>query len=127
MRFIVDANLPPRVARFLEEQGHEAHHVAELSIGAAASDNEIVAWAESHQAAVVSKDSDFRSLQLAAKKPTRLLIVATGNISTRDLIAVLSPRLQTIVDALAEAECVELHRAMVVIATEAPEPWPVAA
>lgn len=35
MRFLVDAQLPPALCRWLHERGHEAAHVAELGLIAA--------------------------------------------------------------------------------------------
>jgi predicted nuclease of predicted toxin-antitoxin system len=35
MRFIVDAQLPPALARWLAAKGHEAEHVADLQMEAA--------------------------------------------------------------------------------------------
>ena len=32
MKFIVDAQLPPALARWLREQGHQAEHVAEAGL-----------------------------------------------------------------------------------------------
>ncbi|MGM0984784.1 MAG: DUF5615 family PIN-like protein [Pseudomonadota bacterium] len=44
MRFLVDAQLPPALARWLTEQGHHAEHVADLKMEAA-SDAAIWRWA----------------------------------------------------------------------------------
>jgi predicted nuclease of predicted toxin-antitoxin system len=35
LRFIVDAQLPPTLAEFIEEAGHHAEHVAALGLAAA--------------------------------------------------------------------------------------------
>jgi predicted nuclease of predicted toxin-antitoxin system len=40
MRFLVDAQLPPALARWRAEQGHQAEHVADINL-AAASDGTI--------------------------------------------------------------------------------------
>lgn len=41
MRFLVDAQLPARLARFLTDAGHPAVHTSELPDGNRTSDNEI--------------------------------------------------------------------------------------
>ena len=58
MRFVVDAQLPPALARRLEALGHRAEHVADLGL-TSASDNEIRDYAAGVGAAIVTKDEDF--------------------------------------------------------------------
>ena len=58
MRFVVDAQLPPALARRLETLGHTAEHVADRGM-AAASDNTIHDYAASVGAVIVTKDEDF--------------------------------------------------------------------
>jgi predicted nuclease of predicted toxin-antitoxin system len=36
VKFLVDANLPPALAQWLASEGHEARHVADLGMQAAA-------------------------------------------------------------------------------------------
>ncbi|MDR0482353.1 MAG: DUF5615 family PIN-like protein [Cellulomonadaceae bacterium] len=89
MRFIVDANLPFSLVKLLRDHGHTADHVGGLDIGKDASDTVIAQWADTQNAVVVSKDADFRLLQIATDRPPRLLLVGTGNISNRDLRALV--------------------------------------
>jgi predicted nuclease of predicted toxin-antitoxin system len=58
MRFLVDAQLPPALARFLAANGHEAQHLADLGLQAA---SDAVIWdaAPSSKSAIVTKDEDF--------------------------------------------------------------------
>jgi len=58
MRFIVDAQLPPALARWLAAQGHEAEHVADHHM-AAASDTVIWDFALKAPAVIITKDEDF--------------------------------------------------------------------
>ncbi len=58
MRFIIDAQLPPALARLLAALGHEAEHVAD-KLMASASDREIWDLALSASAVIVTKDEDF--------------------------------------------------------------------
>lgn len=89
MRFLVDAQLPPALCRWLRERGHEAAHVAELGL-VAADDASIAARAEADGAVLVSKDEDFVTLRL----PDRfgLLWLRCGNATNRALVAWLEPR-----------------------------------
>ena len=58
MRFLVDAQLPPALARWLAAQGHEAEHVVDCEL-AQASDPAIWDYAISVGAIIVTKDEDF--------------------------------------------------------------------
>ena len=57
MKFLVDANLPPALAQWLVSEGHEARHVADLGMQAAA-DREIWQHARDSGACIVTKDED---------------------------------------------------------------------
>ncbi|MEM6626124.1 MAG: DUF5615 family PIN-like protein [Pseudomonadota bacterium] len=54
----VDQNLPPNLARWLSNQGHEATHVQDLNL-AESDDATIIARALDAQAVIISKDDDF--------------------------------------------------------------------
>ena len=58
MRFIVDAQLPPALARCLTTQGVEAEHVFDVGL-TEASDAVICQRAMDRVAIVMSKDEDF--------------------------------------------------------------------
>lgn len=101
MRFLIDAQLPPALARWLRDRGHEAEHVADLDrIGA--SDAAIAERAETTGAVLVSKDEDFLTLRL----PDRfaLLWLRRGNATNRALFGWLEPRWGEIERLLAEGE-----------------------
>lgn len=89
MRFLIDAQLPPALAGWLRERGHEAEHVAEVGMLAAA-DAEIAGFAERGGAVLATKDEDFLALRL----PNRfaLLWLRCGNATNRALFAWLEPR-----------------------------------
>ncbi len=58
MRFIVDAQLPPALARWLVEAGHNARHVEEVGLREA-EDIPIWRYALDNNAVVITKDEDF--------------------------------------------------------------------
>ncbi len=58
MKLLIDANLAPLVAAALNAEGHEAVHVGDIGL-LSASDEEILEWADEHDHAVVTADSDF--------------------------------------------------------------------
>lgn len=57
-RFLVDAQLPPALARWLEKTGHHAQHVDDVGL-ARASDRDIWDYAIKTGAAVITKDEGF--------------------------------------------------------------------
>lgn len=89
MNFLVDAQLPPALCRWLADRGHSAVHVSEVDL-LAASDAAIAARAEALGETLVSKDEDFILLRL----PDRfaLLWLRCGNASNRALADWLEAR-----------------------------------
>lgn len=61
MRFLVDAQLPARLANRLTAVGHDAVHTSEMPNGNRSTDVEIEALAESDDRVVVTKDGHFRN------------------------------------------------------------------
>lgn len=83
MRFVVDAQLPPRLADWLRARGHVSEHVDE-TLGLQASDSAIVA--HSNGAVIVSKDGDFAQGFDLADAGAQLLWIRIGNCSNRALL-----------------------------------------
>lgn len=110
MKFVVDAQLPRRLARHIEEAGHQAIHTLDLPLGNRTPDREIIRLAEAEDRVVVTKDADFVDEHLLRGRPRRLLFVATGNISNAELEGLLLRNLGRIVDLLNESAFLELGR-----------------
>lgn len=108
MKFLVDAQLPARLARLLSKAGHDAAHTSELPDGNRTPDPQITELADDQGRVVVTKDSGFRHGHLLSRSPRRLLVVATGNITNAALLALFEAHLGTLVDALGEADFLEL-------------------
>ena len=89
MKFLIDAQLPPALVRWLAERGHEATHVRAIGM-VSASDADIAARAAVDGAVLVSKDEDFVTLRL----PDRFALVwlRCGNALNRVFFAWLTPR-----------------------------------
>lgn len=115
MNFLVDAQLPARLARVLRDAGHDAIHCQSLPNGNRSTDAEIASSADADDRVVITKDRDFRDGHLLRGVPRRLLLVVTGNITNDQLLAVLAGNLDQIVDALDEARFVELGATSLVV------------
>jgi predicted nuclease of predicted toxin-antitoxin system len=115
VKFLVDAQLPARLARFFAGAGHDVVHTSELPDGNRTSDARIAEVADDEGRVVVTKDRDFRDGHLLSGSPRRLLVVATGNITNAALLGLFEANLDAVVGALGEADFVELGpEAMVV-------------
>ncbi|HEX8667926.1 MAG TPA: DUF5615 family PIN-like protein [Allosphingosinicella sp.] len=101
MKFLVDAQLPPELCRWLEARGHEAVHVFDLGM-AGASDADVAGRAEADGAVLVSKDEDFLLLRL----PDRFtfLWLRCGNASNRRLAVWLEERWEQVEGLLQSGE-----------------------
>lgn len=109
MNFLIDAQLPRRLCNWLAESGSDAIHTLDLPDGNETTDSEICRLARDEQRIVVTKDSDFVQSHLLTGDPPRLLLVATGNISNRELIGLFERNLAYLVEAFESASFVELQ------------------
>lgn len=101
MRFLVDAQLPPALARFLGEKGHAAEHVSDVGL-AEASDADIWRFAARHEAVIITKDEDFPVLRLTGRYHSTVVWVRIGNCSRAELLrrfGVLLSRIEAMVMA----------------------------
>lgn len=115
MRFLVDAQLPRRLASWLNANGHDALHTLDLPHANRTADDEICRLADAQQRVVITKDDDFVYSFLVSSRPERLLLVSTGNISNAALMALFADRLPVLVESYAAYRFVELTRASVLL------------
>lgn len=87
MRFLVDAQLPRRLAVWLAGAGHDAIHTLDLPHANRTLDDAICGVADAENRIVVTKDDDFVYSFLVQGRPARLLLIGTGNISNTELWA----------------------------------------
>lgn len=102
MRFLIDAQLPPGLARWLSARGYPSEHVHDLGLGAA-SDDRVEAKARELRAVIWSKDSDFTDRSRQAQGP-QVVWIRLGNTSNAALQANIAQQLPTIRAALAAGE-----------------------
>lgn len=98
MKFIIDTQLPPRLARFLKKMGYDSVHTTHYPDGHLLDDQEIVFIAKSEERTVVTKDSDFLDNFVLKGAPPKVLLVEFGNISNNDLIQLFQQDLDNIVE-----------------------------
>lgn len=96
MKILIDAQLPPALARWLREQGHDAEAVRDVGFREA-EDGAIWELARQTSAVILTKDEDFAAR--AQHEPAGPVVVwlRVGNSSNTALRAWLEPRLSGIV------------------------------
>ena len=103
MRFLVDARLPPALARWLAGRGHTAEHVADLGM-AGASDRVIWERAATTGAVIVTKDEDFALRRAVAADGPAVVWPRCGNTRRRAPLSWFEPHVPAVLDALARGE-----------------------
>jgi len=88
MKLLIDENLPPKLARFLQGPFPGSIHVEECGLGAKA-DDEIWRYAAENGYVIVSKDSDFYDRSALYGGPPKVVWLRVGNCSTDSIEALL--------------------------------------
>ena len=108
MKFIVDAQLPLKLAVALNAAGHDTVHTLNLPDKNRSSDTFITRLADSDGRVVVSKDADFVTSHIVNGSPRRLLQISTGNLSNSILLPLVLGNLDRIEAAFESVAYVEL-------------------
>lgn len=110
MNFLIDAQLPPALARLITSLGHHAVHVEEATL-LLATDEAIWAYALQHQHIIITKDEDFKNvLLLSVTSRTPVVWVRIGNCSNTALTRWFQPLFPQILEHLQRGEyLIELY------------------
>ncbi len=108
MKFIVDAQLPKRLATFLRENGFTAVHTLDLPNGNNTEDKEIIELSIKENAIVISKDADFYDAYICKGEPYKLIYLKIGNLSTTDIIQLFDKNLKIIIDQISTNYVIEI-------------------
>lgn len=108
MKLIVDAQLPAKLCKVLNQLGWESIHVNELPKGDETPDLEIIKIADRQNLIVVSKDFDFYHSHMTLGKPKKLFLITTGNLKNRELFNLFINNALIIKIALNRSNFVEL-------------------
>ncbi|MGC8785011.1 MAG: DUF5615 family PIN-like protein [Armatimonadota bacterium] len=115
MKFLVDAQLPRRLASFLEQAGHDATHTLDLPEGNRTSDEVIEEISRRERAVLITKDRGFIPHIVLETGAYKLLLVSTGNISNDTLLSLFAGHLESLASALENHDFVELTRERLVV------------
>lgn len=109
MNFLVDAQLPRRLAAWFRAAGFEAIHTLDLPNGNRTTDADLNALSIRNHSIVVTKDADFVNSFLLTHEPYKLLLVSTGNISNADLEATFVANIKIIEDGFRAYDFIEIN------------------
>jgi predicted nuclease of predicted toxin-antitoxin system len=90
VRFIIDAQLPPDLARVLRENSFDAVAVREVGLRDA-NDTDIWRYAVQQDFAIITKDEDFADRCLYDQNQPVIVWLRIGNCSNRALLQWLLP------------------------------------
>ena len=107
MKFLVNAQLPRRLIRRLQEFSHEAMHTLDLPLGNRTPDETINEVSVREKYIVITKDADFVDSFILHRQPYKLLLISTGNITNADMT--------DIVHALESHDFIEMSRTALII------------
>lgn len=114
MKFVVDAQLPLKLALALVSAGHDAIHTLNLPERNRSTDASIRRLADSEERIVISKDADFVTSHIIQNSPKRLLQISTGNLPNAMLLPLVLNNLDQISAAFATVSYVELTAGMLI-------------
>lgn len=110
MNFLIDAQLPPALARFIISLGHEAVHVEEVGI-LLSTDQAIWNYAVANAQTIITKDEDFKNiLLLTSAQTTPEVWVRIRNCSNVALVQWFQPLFPQVLTHIQQGEMlIELY------------------
>ena len=115
MKFLVDAQLPRRLALWLQQRGHDVIHTLDLAQQNRTPDPSLLALANTEQRVLITKDTDFEITYELGQGPPKLLLITTGNIHNDELMALFARHEEALFSLLAQHAFIELSRGQLVV------------
>jgi predicted nuclease of predicted toxin-antitoxin system len=110
MKFLIDAQLPRRLATLFQQASYDALHTLDLPLGNRTPDRIINELSIEEQRVVVTKDVDFVDSYLVSQKPWKLLLVSTGNIRNDELMALFELNLAQLAEGFDLFDFIEVNQ-----------------
>ncbi len=115
MKFIVDAQLPKKLALLLKYRGYDAIHTLDLPNRNGTKDSEINRISIEEKRVLISKDADFIESLLISAKPYKLIYISTGNITNKQLLELFVCHIEKIVSHLRENRLIEMTESTLIV------------
>jgi predicted nuclease of predicted toxin-antitoxin system len=110
MKYLLDAMLPVSLLKIFEEKGFYNIHTINLPKENYTTDSEINEFSFQNNMIVITKDYDFLNSYLLEKKPRKLLLVTTGNITNKELIKLFKKNIEEINSLFRKNNVIEINR-----------------
>lgn len=115
MKFLVDAQLPTRLVKLLQQARVDTIHTRDLPRQNATADVEINAISMQQERIVITKDSDFLDSFLINGQPYKLLLVTTGNITNTELLELFTLNLSQLLNLFEQHSLIEISRDNIIV------------
>jgi predicted nuclease of predicted toxin-antitoxin system len=115
VKFLIDAQLPRRLALWLQFAGYDATHTLDLPTGNQTTDETINTLSFQNNYIVITKDADFVNSFVIQHKPYKLLLISTGNITNYQLELIFQQNIQQIANLFKTHEFIELNQTSIII------------
>ena len=115
LKFIVDAQLPKKLSDFLNNKGHDSVHTLDLPDKNTTTDKYIKDKAHSENLILITKDDDFLRSFLIERKPPKLLLVKTGNISNGTLMSIFDKGFEVIISLIRRHSMIEITKEEIIV------------
>lgn len=103
------------MATWFVAAGFDAIHTLDLPDGNRTTDSGVIEAPERDGRVVITKDADFVDSHVLHARPARLLLISTGNISNKDLEALMVPLIPSLVQEFQLHSFLELGRGGLVV------------
>ena len=103
-RFLVDAQLPPALARKIAGMGHAAEHLLDVDL-LESSDSRIWDYALANGSVIITKDEDFAIRASVSKASPPIVWVRIGNCPNARLLAWFEKEMPSVIAALDAGSC----------------------
>jgi predicted nuclease of predicted toxin-antitoxin system len=115
MKFLVDAQLPMKLAAMLTYRGYDVVHTSQLPHGNATTDGEINRITCMQQRILITKDRDFIESFIVQKKPYKLLYINVGNTPNKVLLELVAEHIEKIVELFGHHRFIELNATRMIV------------
>jgi len=115
LKYLVDVQLPKVLDTYLNYIGLDSTHVLNFDLTGKTTDNKICKIANTENRIVVTKDLDFLDTYMLNKMPRKLLLVATGNISNKQLLELFKTNIFKIDELFKSNDMIQLTKFEIII------------
>ena len=110
MKFLIDTQLPRKLAKTINDAVYRAIHTSLLPEANKTTDESINRLSIAEEWIVITKDSDFVDSFFLKNEPWKLLLISTGNIRNDELVKLFLSNIKNITMAFETNHYLELNK-----------------